>query len=343
MEWEKALHSDGVAFSVRQTSDGGYIIGGSQWVMKTDSIGNEEWRNDFDSGHARSVQQTADGGCVICGWTVDSAGLGEAEAWVMKLDSSGNEEWGKRFGPGDAWSVQQTADGGYIIGAATNCSVDEMGDTDRCDVRVIRIDSSGDLQWEKTFSDPNEGSGLGLSLQQTSDGGYIILASRSGTGSFLTKTNSEGNEMWEKTFEGFRSSSPVQQTSDGGYAFLAQEFSPDSGEFLRRNWLIKTDSSGEEERIKVFNYGYGWSVQESSDGGYIVLAFKDDKGSFLTKTNSTFIEDWEKVFADVDPTSVQQTSDGGYIVVATKCPDLHESTPDDCEVWLIKISGSPRG
>jgi len=342
IEWQQFFDGLGAALSVHQTPDGGYLVGGSQWLLKTDSTGSEEWRKSFNSGHARSVEQTADGGCVVYGWT-DLAN-GETYAWLMKLDSEGAQEWQNSLGRGDAWSVQQTTDGGYVISVSTNCSFDALGSVERCDIRLVKIDSAGGFQWDRVVSCPEKGSGLGPSVRQTADSGYVILATRGTTDSRLTKTDSVGNEEWSKTYENMRTSSPVEHTPDGGYVFLTREVIPGTGEFVNRNWLIKTDSAGEMERLKLFNYEYGWSVQPTTDHGYVVLAFKKEVGSLLIKADSRVMEDWERRFRTDEGESVQsvqETWDGGYIVAATICPDASQSDPDDCRTWLVKIAGPP--
>ena len=118
-------------------------------------------------------------------------------------DSSGNEEWNKTFGDlhnDHGRSVQQTSDGGYIIAGYTWSYV-----TGRADVWLIKTDSSGSVAWNQTFggSDNDRGS----SVQQTSDGGYIIAGSTNSYGAglydvWLIKTDSSGSVAWNQTFGG---------------------------------------------------------------------------------------------------------------------------------------------
>ena len=170
------------AYSVQQTSDGGYIIAGytnsyggggvKVWLIKTDSSGNEAWNQIFGgSSHdqARSVQQTSDGGYIIAGAT-DSFGASQQDVRLIKTDSSGNEMWNKTFGGSyydGAYSVQQTSDGGYTVAGYT-----ESYGAGGSDVWLIKADSSGNETWSKTFG--GLGEDYGRSIQQTLDGGYII-------------------------------------------------------------------------------------------------------------------------------------------------------------------------
>jgi len=203
------------------------------------------------------------------------------------------------------------------------------------------------VQWEKTFG--GSGEEYGYSVRQTADGGYIIAGS---TGSFgvgddvyLIKTDPNGNSQWQKAFGGSNDDQgwSVQQTSDGGYIIAGMTSSFDAG--FHDVYLIKTDPNGNTQWEKTFggsNYDFGFSVQKTSDGGYIIVGETSSFGAgscdvYLIKTDPNGNLLWQKTFGGSDwdaGYSVQQTTDGGYIIAGT----TESFGAGDLDVYLIKLS-----
>jgi len=254
-----------------------------------------------------------------------SFGAGSSDIFLIKTDANGNIQWAKTYGgTGDdvAFSVQQTSDGGYIVAGGTS----SFG-AGSWDIFLIKTDANGNIQWAKTYGGTDWD--LATSVQQTSDGGYIVASEiRSfGAGSwdiFLMKTDANGNIQWAKTYGGtdVDAALSVQQTSDGGYILAGLTWSFGAGE--RDIFLINTDANGNIIWAKTYG-GTGWDwasyVQQTSDGGYIVasftLSFSTSNDFFLIKTDANGNIIWAKTYRRTgwdEVYSVQQTSDGGYIL-----------------------------
>ncbi|UCC80029.1 MAG: IPTL-CTERM sorting domain-containing protein [Candidatus Zixiibacteriota bacterium] len=277
-----------------------------------------------------SVQQTSDGGYIIAGYT-ECFGAGLADVWLIKADNIGDTLWARTYGGQNidiGYSADITSDGGFIIAGQTQ-SFGAGGS----DVYLIKTDASGDTLWTKTYG--GTGNDIGWSVEQTSDGGYIIAGNTTsfGAGSndvWLIKTDSNGDTAWTKTYGGADSDGgrSVQQTSDGGYIITGTTWSFGPGEY--DIYLIKTDSSGDTLWTRAYGsalYDYGYSVDVTSDSGYIVAGCwqttvhpYDNKAAYLIKTDTGGDTLWTKIipfpwpYVTEEAFSVQQTSDDGYIV-----------------------------
>ena len=198
-------------YSVQQTNDGGYIITGfisdttiffptaDVYLIKTDVNGIELWSQTFggiSSDWGYSVQQTNDGGYIITGNT-NSFGNGSSDVYLIKTDGNGNEQWSQTFGGTDGdegYSVKQTTDGGYIITGWTASFGSPYGQ-----IYLIKTDGNGNEQWSQTFGGTiwNSSVSSGNSVQQTTDGGYIITGMINNEFDImdiiLIKTDSNGN------------------------------------------------------------------------------------------------------------------------------------------------------
>ena len=161
--------------SAQQTSDGGYIIAGHNWynaiLIKTDANGDTLWTKMFEGISEvysnRSVHQTSDGGYVLCRNTLSSDNY---DVNLIKTDANGDTLWTKTFGDSGqdyCYSVQQTTDEGYVLCGYTN----SYGSGD-FDAWIIKTDANGDTLWTKNLG--GSGADFGFSMQQTSDGGYVL-------------------------------------------------------------------------------------------------------------------------------------------------------------------------
>ncbi len=259
LEWSRTYGGDHYeqGFSLKQTSDGGYIIGGTTmtfgtglenfYLIKTDSSGTEEWSSWFGGGnndYGRAVLETVDGGFLLVGGTA-SFGVTYGGAWMVKTDSEGAEEWTQLIS-GSSWDcftdVQQTSDNGFILGGFTY----SYGAGIR-DFYLVKTDETGNLTWQNTFG--GAGSDDAFSIDTTNDGGYLIAGETGsyGNGNFLgylVKTDSLGNQVWANTYgssenDGFRD---VKQLADNSIIIAGYTKNNSSG--FKDFWIVRTDENG---------------------------------------------------------------------------------------------------
>ncbi|MCK4395869.1 T9SS type A sorting domain-containing protein [candidate division WOR-3 bacterium] len=341
-----------VGYSVQQTTDGGYIIAGYTYsfgagesdcyLIKTNADGDTVWTKTYGGIHwdyAYSVRQTSDGGYIIAGFST-SFGAGFRDAYLIKADENGDTIWTRTYGGteyDEVNEVQQTSDGGYIIVGITLSFGAGGGD-----VYLIKTDSNGDTIWTKTYGGA-EGD-AGNSVQQTSDGGYIIagitLSFGAGNGDvYLIKTDEIGDTIWTKTYGGIHLdiAYSVRQTSDGGYIILG--ITHPTGLEMGDVYLIKTDANGDSVWAKIYEhdgYDYAYSVQQTSDNGYIFVCNLNYVDINLTRTDENGDTLWTKIYGGADSDfaySVQQTTDGGYIVAGY----TSSFGVGKLDVYLIKV------
>ena len=362
IEWDATYGSERIDWGncIQPTSDGGYIISGtyfrnawSLWysyfyLLKIDADGNEEWNQTygiFNSEHvAKSIQQTNDGGYIIAGYQGVTY---QYDAVVQKTDANGNLEWEKSYGDANAYdiaqSAQQTADGGYIVTGMTSSYGSQASD-----ILLLKLDVDGNQEWIKTIGGTNQESGN--CVRQTSDGGYVIIGETNSYGAngdvYLVKTDASGNEEWNQTFggNGWDSGLSVEQTTDDGF-ILSGSFRIDVED--SDVYLIKTDASGNEEWSNTFGgseYDDGYSVQQTSDGGYFITGSYTDTVNldfdvYLIKTDASGNEEWNKIIDNGDTEDVGyygiETSDGGYIITGYTGFYMQETL----DVWVIKLAG----
>jgi len=319
-QWNRSFggNCEDSAWCIQQTSGGGYIVAGTTasyskgtegypdaWLIKVDKSGNMQWNKTyggtyFDEGYF--TRQTSDGSYVLSGYTFPS---GYAEPWLIKTDKKGNEMWNKVSDNITHWDylqyrAERTSDGGYIIGDIVEHEIGERDDLVLVDYDIIitKYDMSGNQQWNNTFGKNHSLETLSFLLEpvkQTSDCGYVIASTTISNQSssydiWLIKTDEYGQEQWNKTFGGPMDDSAfsISLTSDNGYVLAGMyndswDFETDDNAFI-----LKTDCEGNQEWMKLFPSSMLYSVQQTSDSGYIAAGVKNGN-AWLVK-----LEDDEK-------------------------------------------------
>jgi len=228
--------------------------------------------------------------------------------------------------------AQQTTDGGYIVTGSYGVLTDSGFGW------FIKTDARGDTVWTRKLG--------GAWVQQTTDSGFIALggvSSDSGPGSiWLVKIDADGDTLWSRFYAGGVAANMVEQTADGGYVMTGTDsYSSQNGGDV---YILKTDAGGDTLWTRTFGGpkdDEGWSIQQTSDHGYIITALTWSFGAgnqkiWVIKTDSMGDTLWTRLFGG-DSTScgdwAQQTADGDYFVAGWTC--LYSSCP---QVYLIKTN-----
>ena len=277
ISWQNAVggNATDIAYSIDQTSDGGFIAagytqssagdvigyhGGSDyWVVKFDDTGNISWQKCLGGSsdeEANSIQQTTGGGYIVAGSSQSSDGditsnHGSSDYWVVKLDATGELSWENSLGGSFndvAHSVTQTSDGSYLVaGISSSSNGDVTGANGGRDYWLVKLDATGTIIWQSALG--GEDTDVSYSVTETSDGGCIVAGFSTSTNGniagnhgdsdyWISKLDNSGDFSWQQTIGGSSTDDPrsIQQTEDGGYIVAGYSYSED-GDLSRNQGL----------------------------------------------------------------------------------------------------------
>ena len=420
IQWQKTLGGtdEDKANSVCVLQDGSIVIAGSAlsnngdvsgnhmawggsedfWIVKLDSNGYLQWQKCYGGNSidvAYSIKQTLDGGFIIAGAAssndgdvtgLHNTGLYPFDYWVIKIEGNGNLQWQKCYGgtaDDKAYDIELTNDSGYVlVGVAQSWDGDVTYNhfPGYGDAWVVKINSIGTLQWQKSLGGTNWDDGY--SIKQTYDGGYavgVLTASNDGdvtcthgiSDYWLVKLDNNGNIQWSQCYGGSGSDAlfSLDVTKDHGF-ILAGYVDSNDGDVIGLNgltdiWIVKTDSNGTLQWAKCYggsDYEEGWAVRTTSDSGAIITgsSYSGDSSAFCNhgfysdlwalKVDKLGNLDWSKCMGggmEDAGRDIVEINNGGYVVVGySKSNDgdvsgNHGGTcvSDSCpDYWVVKLS-----
>jgi len=244
-------------------------------------------------------------------------------------DSSDTEE---------ARSIIQTTDGGFIA----------VGESDwpGGDMYIVKLNSSGQLQWSKTIG--GSGQDLALSVVQTTDGGFAVAGYGNSFGAgvagpFIVKLTPGGTVEWARVLaDGFLDAAySIVQTFDGGYAAV---ISTGEGGGSARMIIVKLNNMGIMQWSKrIGGLSYARCLKQTTDRGYVVAGATETFGAgefdmFVVKFDSNGSLQWSKTIGGTNydfANSIVQTTDGGYAIAG-----YTDSFGNAEKVYIVKLDSS---
>jgi hypothetical protein len=273
---------DDEVYSVYETDDGGYIVGGvssgersETLVVKLSSHGHITWQKQYEK--VGTLDPTRDGGYVI------SSG-----SCILKINSSGNFAWGRSY-EGKGGGIYPMEDGGYMVWQnETEITRDVQSSyiiTYR--IRLIRLNQNNSILWARIYEADGLFNGMyGGPMYETNDGGYVFgIIENTGGDIALVRLDSMGNIIWAKAYRGIGDIVDIRslrQTEDGGYIMAGEVEDADycAGDSM---WVLKTDAGGEPVWTK--GYGEGSLVL----GGYVI---ETENGDYVLSGSIAFYQDY---------------------------------------------------
>ena len=332
---------------------------------------------------AKCVRQTNDGGYIVAGLVTSSDGdvtgnSGSADYWVAKLDNAGLMQWQKTYGGtgyDDATAIEQTSDGGYIIaGSSSSNDVNVTGGHGSDDYWIVKINSVGLIEWQKTFGGSNYDNPF--AVRQTSEGGYVIAGRSKSTNGDITnnhggedfwvlKINNFGLLEWQKALGGQYDDAAfdIKQVSDGGYIIVGDSYSTNGNvtENLGQQdgWIVKLNANGLilwQKSIGGSLYDSAREIVQTNDGGYVVAGFSSSNflgadanrganDAWLCRLDGNGTILWQQSYGGIGGDygyAIRQTADNAFVLAGNT-----QSTDGDMidnhggyDAWILKINYS---
>lgn len=314
-------------YKVINTADGGFALCGYTssitgisddiLIVKLTSSGQMTWTKTIGGSgrdRAQDIVELSNGSFAIAGYTTSPPAL-YYDAFLYKIDANGDSLWFKRYGTAvydDANSIRALSNGGFLLGGQSTNGANGF------DQYLIRTNDSGDTLWTKKFGTPGTDN---IEYIAVGNNGFYLGGGTNGAGvggddGYVVKTDTSGNVLWGKTYGGSQPDDfhRVEITLDGGLIMSGTTSS--TGPLQPNMWLMRADANGDSLWSNTYggdNHDHGYSGQETSDGGFIIVGHTGSFGfngedGYVGKTDSNGnISDsltYTTVVALISPTAV---------------------------------------
>ncbi|MCX6693371.1 MAG: hypothetical protein NT074_02285 [Methanomicrobiales archaeon] len=373
---------------------GGNYGGMDIWVAKLDMFRSIEWSQYYGGSNDEwcyDIHKTSDGGYILTGSTDSNTddvqgyhgGTG-SDIWVVKLNQTGGIQWQGCYGGSDddaGYAIEQVRDGGYIVAGYTKSNTSDVvghhGPAGTSDLWVVKLNSTGSLQWQKCLGGTLDDEGY--SIYQTDEGGYIITGSVlsidgdvSGNhglmDAWVVKLSEDGMVQWQKCLGGssYDNGYIIRRTIEGGSILIGDTMSNNgdvSGNRGNRDvWVVKLNSTGSllwQRCLGGSMTDEGKDIHQTTDGGYILTGYSvsndwDVSGShgngdiWVVRMSSEGWPLWQKCLGGFDQDSVGkilQGNDGEFTLLAYTASNDGDVAGSGkhllSDFWLVNLYGPP--
>jgi hypothetical protein len=304
---------------IMEANDSGYLIAALAgnlsglpkahiWLIRINSFGDTLWTKNISKNYYDNItsiyRENKDGYIILANSSFPSPQ--GYDLWLIKIDNDGDTLWSKTYG-GDgaefAGAAIQTKDNGYLITGSTF-----VNDTAEGDVWIIKTDSFGETLWSRIYGGKQKEGGR--QIQMLKDGGYIIGCRyyspyEGNSDILLMKIDDDGDTLWNKVYGGTEDDwiMSMLATKDGGC--IGVGYTKSNNDRDTNVWVIKINESGDTlwtKEIGGKKGDIGRSIQETSDGGYIICG--------TTKSFDGKQEDIYIIRLDKESTDIKKKNDG---------------------------------
>jgi hypothetical protein len=398
-----------IPYAMVTTPDGGLLIGGrasshngdlsfstlasdNYYVIKLNANREMEWSKTYGGSNtdiAHSINMTNDGGIILAGESRSSDGdvtvhyvNSNPDWWIVKLDAAGNIQWEKTLGGSGTdivYHAIQTSDGGFILAGETYSEdYDVSNNIGAADYWIVKLDASGNIEWEKTYG--GKDFDIAYSIQQTTEGGYIIIGSsgsvdhdvtdhHGGKGIddyWLLKIDAIGAIEWQRSFGGDSNDFgyKVKVTAEGNFVVAGYSESSNGNVSNPKGqkdfWVILVSPEGD----LLWQHSYGgtsdeiaYDVEIDGDDHFIVSGFTDsndgDVNEFIglhdfwvIRIDSMGLLDWQSTYGGSQSDYCYATCvmpDGSYFSVGfTESYDKDAAgNHGERDILLLNLGTSP--
>ncbi|HYF30625.1 MAG TPA: M43 family zinc metalloprotease [Chitinophagaceae bacterium] len=352
---------DDVAYDVRSTTDGGYIMAGKTnsfgsgaydgYVVKMDQQGNVQWSRTYGGANddvINKLLQTPDGGYILAGQT-KSYGNAAGDAWIIKTDGNGAVQWAKRYSESTVFGEQAiniclTSDGGYgVVGSHNSAPATS-------NVMVLKLDANGNVLWSRIYDSGNTDGGSWI----TEENGFLMTTAFTRTslsyhdGIVMKIDMVSGNMIWMQRYEvdGRNNFGGELFKVGNGYRFHIPSIQDFSNLNTGRNITLTLDANGNATAVRQLvppDFGNG-PIIITPDGSEVAVYNEQNTVSEfnIMKISSNNTVQWAKKYLRPGPQLnyiIRASQDGGFITIGASNP----AAANDIYLAKVDVQGNSPG